>query len=640
MDTNDFKIESILKDDRRFLVPIYQRKFEWGDNRLLSFWEDVSAKATELIFEESKFEHYMGALILSPINQGSQIGLTPIVQIVDGQQRLTTFQIFLAALREIARIYQFEDFIKDVDGYLFNKPKTKDLDPLTRYKLMPTKLDRNIFCDIVDLTYEENKKKYNHLYWGNRIPKNCPFPAYRAYYLFYRLIHEFVKKGPEGDAAIDFDSELNNNVIKASDFSNEEMRLVALFNSILDRLKLVVISLGENDDAQVIFETLNSKGKPLQAIDLVKNNIFHRASQRNTAIDVEQIYNQFWHPLDDHWWRSPAPNARPRRSRIDHFLANVLAAETGNKISVSELYAEYREFAVPNGVPKFQQVEDELKHIEKYIPIYETLEGHSEEPDDTLAWLGKKLAIWQVTTVFPVVFQLGVADIDFDEKKKLAELIYSYIVRRALCNLTTKNLNKVFLSIVSYFIRQGVSVDSFRSFFNNKNGDSIRFPSDDEFKLGIQINNAYAIDPKPRLRDILWELEIASRSNLAESIDPPPNLTIEHVLPQSWGTEWPFEDGTVTKVDFVPHLLDESPQAFNRSLSIHTLGNLTLLTNRLNSSAQNIKFDLKKTKYFEHSSLFLNKWFINQDRWTEAEIKERCINFSELAVNIWTGLEE
>ena len=94
-------------------------------------------------------------------------------------------------------------------------------------------------------------------------------------------------------------------------------------------------------------------------MDLVRNNIFHRAEKQN--VPVEDLYRKYWNSLDDGWWREPAPNARPRRPRLDHFLAHVLTAETGNKISVRELYAEYRAFAVSNGRPSFTKVEEELK---------------------------------------------------------------------------------------------------------------------------------------------------------------------------------------------------------------------------------------------------------------------------------------
>ena len=103
MDADDHPVEVVLKEARRFMVPLYQRKYQWGDERLAPFWEDVAAKAAEVLEGESKFEHYMGALILAPVDSGAKFAFTPTVQVVDGQQRLTTFQLFLAALREVAR---------------------------------------------------------------------------------------------------------------------------------------------------------------------------------------------------------------------------------------------------------------------------------------------------------------------------------------------------------------------------------------------------------------------------------------------------------------------------------------------------------------------------------------------------------
>ncbi len=100
-------------------------------------------------------------------------------------------------------------------------------------------------------------------------------------------------------------------------------------------------------------------------MDLVRNNIFHRAEKQDAP--VEDLYAKLWDPLDDMWWREPAPNARPHRPRLDHFLAHVLTAETGKKISVRELYAEYRAFAVPKGKPRFDDVEHELQLLERYV---------------------------------------------------------------------------------------------------------------------------------------------------------------------------------------------------------------------------------------------------------------------------------
>lgn len=620
MNTDHYRVEVILKEARRFMVPLYQRKYQWRNERLKPFWDDVSAKAAEVLDGGSGFEHYMGALILSPVEEGSQIGRTPRVQVVDGQQRLTTFQLFLAALREVARDYELKDLMGQIDGYLFNERKSKDEDPLTRFKLTPTPSDRDIFHDIIKLSYEEVIEKYS---------ENTGFPAYDAYYLFSWRIYKFASHGPEEDSELDLESATKTGGEEEVKKELLKERLEALLTAVLDRLKLVVITLGESDDAQVIFETLNSKGEPLLAMDLVRNNIFHRAEQQRAEqkdIPVEDLYDKLWGPLDDKWWREPAPNARPRRPRLDHFLAHVLTAETGKKISVRELYAEYRAFAVPKGRPKFDDIKKELKLLEHYAPLYETLEGRAKA-DPALYRLGRKLAEWQVTTVFPVAIQIGGSKLPKEEKMRLCRLIYSFLARRAMCGLTTKNLNQVFQSTAELFMRKGPSLEAFRAYFRGKEGDSTRFPRNDEFRQGILEKDAYSIAPGTRLIDILWELERASRPRMAEKIEKPKDLSVEHVLPQKWTDEWPFPNA------------DEPDAKNRRDLVINSLGNLTLLTGSLNSSSGNSGFAKKKEKFEKHTGLFLNKWFMKKAQWTETEISERSEHLAKMATKIWIDLE-
>ena len=138
------------------MVPLYQRKYQWADNLLLPFWDDVhGAKAAEVLEKETRFQHYMGALILAPIGESAQIGVTPRVQVVDGQQRLTTFQLMLAAIREVARKHDCNNIIDHVKDYIFNKLKSKDTDALTRFKLTPTPSDREVLHDILDKEYTQ-----------------------------------------------------------------------------------------------------------------------------------------------------------------------------------------------------------------------------------------------------------------------------------------------------------------------------------------------------------------------------------------------------------------------------------------------------------------------------------------------------
>lgn len=626
MDADDHPVETIFAEGRRFMVPLYQRKYQWADHRLLPFWDDVQAKAAEVLENESKFQHYMGALILAPIGESAQIGITPRVQVVDGQQRLTTFQLLLAAIREVARAHKCDGIIAHVQDYLFNPLKSKDTDPLTKFKLTPTPSDRQVFHDLLEHEYKVVRSKYQEFYWGGRVPKNTPLKALRAYEVFKQNVEHFALSGPIDAEAGESEAESNEEPIKET----LELRLEALLQALLSRMKLVVITLGEDDDAQVIFETLNSKGEPLLAMDLVRNNIFYRAEKEGASAEV--LYKELWDPFDHSWWRDPAPFARPKRPRIDHFLAHVLAAETGEKISMRELYAEYRAFAVPKGRPRFNEVEDELRLLERHAPTYETLEGR-EEHDKTIAWLGRKLAAWQVTTAYPIALQIANEAISEEERAKIAKLIYSFIVRRALSSLTAKNLNRIFQAISQKFIVEGTSVTTLTSFFGERTGDSTRFPSNEEFRQGILSQPAYVLAPGARIKDVLWELELASRTSFAEKVSMPQGLQTEHVLPVSWTDEWPLPDG-----DCVDRWSNDF-RVVERRRVLQTLGNLTLITGGLNSSSSNKGFQTKQEKFAEHTGLFLNRWFAKQNEWNEEKIRERAEDMASKALKIWIGLE-
>lgn len=217
--------------------------------------------------------------------------------------------------------------------------------------------------------------------------------------------------------------------------------------------------------------------------------------------------------------------------------------------------------------------------------------------------------------------------------EQVAELIYSYIVRRAICGLTMKNMNNIFQSLAAHFISEGVSVQSLQSFFGERKSDSVKFPTDKEFRAGILSGNAYSIAPKPRLVDILWELELATKSKLSESVEQPEGLWVEHVLPQTWSDEWPFEDGSTGNPQ------NEDATTLARNAMIHVMGNLTLLTPNLNKFVSNKSFSEKREKFSEHTGLFLNKWFAGQERWTESEVRSRGEHLAELAVPRWKGID-
>jgi hypothetical protein len=624
MDAKDYIINEVLRDARRFMVPIYQRQYQWGKKRLEPLWEDIVGKADEFLQGNSKFMHYMGALILAPTGDANKFAITPSIQVVDGQQRLTTFQLFLAAIREQAQRFGVPDIDQAVQGYLFNIPKSQDTDPNVQFKMAPTPSDRKLFWTIIESGRDGAKALLpNAFYLNGGLKKGSAPPALFAYEFFLEKISTYARFGVADVAEIAGEEPTNNQQLIGE-------RLNALINAVLSRMKLVVIELGEADDAQVIFETLNSQAEPLLAMDLVRNNIFHRAERQGAS--VEELHRDLWQPFETQFWKDPAPRARPVRPRIEHFLSHALTAQTGAATSMRELYAEYRAFARPQGKERFASVSDELRALTQFVAAYETLEGVKGDDAD-LAWAGQKLAAWEVTTAYPVMFQIAVDVGDAAERRSMYEILYSYIVRRAVCFLGAKNLNNVFQRVVANFLREGVRTETLARVLLEQSGTAGRFPSDEDFSTAIKENQVYGRLNNPRLGDILWELEIACRSNKTEKLDRPKTTWIEHVMPQSWSSNWPLPDG-----DELP-LYSADPEVSDlvsqRHRLVDTLGNLTLVTDLLNISMGNKDFAAKKKKLAKYSLLCLNQWITSQDTWTEREIRERGNLLSELAVKRW-----
>ncbi|WP_332639955.1 DUF262 domain-containing protein [Brevundimonas sp.] len=629
MDTKDHPVIAVLGDQRRFVVPIFQRQYAWGEDRLGPFWDDVVAKAEEALEGKPKFSHYMGALILAPGGDGFTIGATPRVQVIDGQQRLTTFQLFLAAIREIGHRIGAPEIAALVHNYLYMPQMLGDAGTDTPFRLIPTPEDRAIFHLIIEKGLEGVRAEHpSRFYQNGKLIKGQAPNAVRALWFFMNRIDTYVRLG-----LVDDDSQPT----PAGDDDGADApkkRLHALLQAMLNHLKLVVITLSEDDDAQVIFETLNSKAEPLLAMDLVRNNIFHRASAQGES--VEALFEKKWRPFDrdGQFWKADSPRAKPKRPRIDHFLSHALTAQTGEEISLRELYSEYRAFTRPKGKPRFETVEAELDALVLFAPIYKTLEEGGGDSD--LARIGAKLNLWEVSTAYPLVFRIAASDAPTEEKSKLYDLIYSYLVRRALCGLTPKNLNKTFARLTRELIEHGVSVEAFSAAFANQKGDTVRFPDDAELRQAIRAQPVYhTLSRKDRLAELLWDLECATRTKFNVNSPRPPFMSVEHVLPQTWTTHWPLPDGRMAPADKFTGA-DEVmlSQIRARDSVIHTLGNLTLITVAGNSAASN-SFFTQKGRWLTQSLLGLNMEIIGKETWDVDQIVQRADLLADRAVNIW-----
>lgn len=649
-------VRQLLENRQRFCVPIYQRHYVWArDKQWEPFWNDLRTKAIErLNGRERRFSHFMGAVVLEARGTVSSRQVTSF-QVVDGQQRLTTFQLYLAAARDYAQQAGFTETVGLIDGYLFNEKQHLMEDPeIEKYKIWPTKFDRELFQDILVCGRNELRKKYNEHFYKSRdkIYEYTTVPKLLgAYgYFFDRIKHATESDDLEDDFAetIEAQDETEAGTFASAEVKDKnrvaaEHRLDALWESLIEEFKVVEIVLEEGDDAQVIFETLNERGEPLLAADLVRNNIFHRADARREQAD--KLFEKHWKYFEDPFWSVMEKQGRYKKARIEFFLANFIAGKVAGDVTLSKLFSEYKAFIkieASKTPPSYLTVDAELQDLVNYAKFYKRLMERNET--DSLGKFAKLLYPWDVTTVYPLVLRLWTAhDLEESQKNACLSILLTYIVRRAICGLTTKNYNKFFLSALRYLDAKGFSPENLARFLIAQDSVSARFPKDNEFKKSWISSPMYGRNLTPlRVRAVLEAIESAKRLKFQESTQLSTNLTVEHLLPSEWEEHWPLPNGerpTSDEIRYAKYFSEENDshvgQIVRRNRLLHTFGNLTILTQPLNSKINNGPWKAKRDELNNHSVLVMNREISMEDHWGEDQIEARGQALFEIACKIW-----
>jgi hypothetical protein len=614
MDAKPLSLGKIVSERQRFVVPIYQRTYEWTvKDQIEALFDQIEEKTKELL-ETGKvaFAHYMGALLLIP-DSDPVFGRIQTFNIVDGQQRLTTFHICLAALRDVARHVKADAITAQLTDLILHNDSVPMQDRKTeRYKLQPSPYDRALFRDLIDLTRDHLRNKYpNSFYKNGNVRPDAPLPL-QAYDYFWNEAEAFITQ----DA-------------RETDPADVHRRLLGLSTTLFEHFRLIVITLSKDDDAQVIFQTLNSGGKPLAAMDLVRNDVFLRAAR--IGEDAEELMQDHWSVFEEKFWKEEQTQGRIKKRRIDFYLAQTLAAEQGKLISLGELYSEYRTFVLSRAFPDSKS---EIAVLARHVATYRMLvepSGHS-----ALARLARRLQVFDVSTAYPAIFVVAASDAPDEVKDQLYELIASFVVRRAICHLTPKRYNQLFSELVAHFTMHGVSVEALAGFFNgHAEAVANQFPTDAQLRSAILTLPQYSWIPRPRLRLILEELEFASRTKFNVEGSLKSELQIEHLLPQEWTTHWPLSGGRVVPQDKKTGV-DESLrlEIEGRDALVHTLGNLTLLTPPANQNASNGAFETKRVR-LQDSLLNMNALILQEASWDETTIRRRADYLAKLASKIW-----
>ena len=648
MKAGPIEIGRLLQNRQRFCVPIYQRHYVWARQKQWEpFWNDIRTKAIEcLAGRERRFSHFMGAVVLEA-RGGFSAGRVPSFQVVDGQQRLTTFQIFLAAARDYATAAGFKDTAEKITSYLLNdKPHLMEDAGVEIYKVWPTQFDRELFIDIVSGDRKSLRKKYGKHFYAKRdriYDYNTVPRLLSAYgYFFDRIKHSVESDDLDDEFAPSPDaSEEDSAEAEAADKGTpDEVKLDALWQALVEEFKIVEIVLEDGDDAQVIFETLNERGEPLLASDLVRNNIFHRADAHNEK--AEKLFAVHWKPFEDPFWSVEEKQGRYKKPRIEFFLANFIAGQIAGEVNLSKLFSEYKSFLKPRKAkgPRYATVAQELEDLARYGALYRELIERSS--GSALAAFSRRLLPWDVTTVYPLVLRLWASEMEETEKAQCLAMLLSFIVRRGVCGMTNKNYNKFFLAVIAALDENGWSAASLAAYLLDQKSETGRFPRDEEFEQKWLNSPSYIVLQPARARAVLEEIELSKRTKYHETTALSSSLSVEHVMPRTWNASWPMQDGSTPTSDehyaaMFNTVEDDSVvgRIVRRNRLKESFGNLTLLTKPLNSSVSNGPYAGKRAALQEHSLLVLNREITTHESWDEDTIAARGKGLFALARNIW-----
>lgn len=539
--------------DKRFVIPVYQRNYDWKIENCKQLYDDLVK-----IIVENRRSHFFGSIV-SKYNQDSNGEHL----IIDGQQRLTTVSLLFLAMYNLLDkgilVANAENLKHRIyDEYLVDKYQPKE----KRLKLKPVKRDRmafdKLFCDSSEYI-RDSHLTVNYNYFYERI-------------------------------------------------KDHEISIDDLFRAI-QRLDVISISLNCEDNAQLIFESLNSTGLELNEGDKIRNFIL----MGQPAQKQEDYYEKYWNRIE-----------RSTGYSVSVFIRDYLSVKQQSIPPQKKVYSIFKDFFRTRNY----ETEQLLKEMLQYAKRYEILLG-KETPCRELNACIKRLIRLETTVARP--FFLEVLRLYDDNRLSIEDVTQvfliaeNYVLRRNICDLPTNALNKIFLSLHNEIVRYESNEDNYVEkckFALLAKKDKARFPDDKEFASAFISKPVYNMYPKNKI----YLFERLENSGSAEDKDiyrhcDAGDYSIDHIMPQILTPTWKRE-------------LGENHEAIHAKW-LHRIGNLTLTA--YNSKYGNSSFLNKRTTKngYDESGIRLNAWISKKERWTLTEIEERSQLLAQQALSIW-----
>lgn len=630
MEANTRKLERIFDQTITYQIPLFQRPYVWKQqDNWEPLWEDIQTLLDKHLRGAKVHAHFLGAVVLEQL--ANSTGSIESRQVIDGQQRFTTLQLFLMAARDLANYHSASKYIERFMDLVANRRSKIDHDDEV-FKVWPTNSNRAAFrlvheAGSLEQVDQALKRRPDLDERSNNI-----IGAYR--YFYGQLTSWF-------DGRLDDDADAD--VLSAKSIDD---RFDSLWHVVKDCLQVVVIDLDKNDETQVIFETLNARGEDLLPADLIKNFLFRRAASDGEY--VEKLYDDHWREFETTWWREEVKQGRLIRPRIDVFISHYLTMMTREEVKASHLFNAFKAFVMQTEsisgslleVPK--TAAEHIARLSRYAGVFKAFYASSHHA--RLETFLRRLEAVDTTTVYPFLLYAHAelvphASAEFDS---ILVLLESYLMRRMVCNLTGKHYNRYFVDLIRNVDRNGeLSAAAVAEHMAKSTADSIRYPDNQSFSAAITDLPLYGRLAQPKVRAILEALDGYAHTSKSEVQPLPPGLTIEHVMPRAWADHWPLDKTDVTNPETGERdPINEQKAQQMRDRMVNTLGNLTLITSSLNPSLSNSGWAEKRPELMKFSKLNLTQYFhgVEASHWNEAAIERRTAYLFDQLTKIWPTL--
>lgn len=556
-------LDLLAEKHGRFIIPVYQRNYDWQQKQCKQLFDDL-----EQVVINKRKSHFFGSIVSAQVSDEDP----HYHLIIDGQQRITTVSLLLAAMiakaNELSKHNPPESFfsnsgkIAEIKDHLIDPHS----DEVRKLRLKPVKED----CNAYDRLFKENAELINN-------------STITANYLYFYDRLSTSKVGPDD-----------------------------LFNAI-EKLQIIIIRLGKDDDPQLIFESLNSTGLDLTEGDKIRNFILMGLD----AEIQEKYYEKYWNPIEN-----------ATHNQVSEFIRHYLTLIQRKIPTISNVYGVFKEYVInqysENGNVNIEPV---IENMLYYAKLYANIIEANTKSMVANAILARLNQI-EMSVTFPFLLALlgrwNKDEISQNDVDEVLACVESFILRRFMCEKPTNALNKIFCSLDFDVMRVKGNAPYGKVLIyilEAKTGTSA-FPNNTEFRKAIRERNVYNFNKKNRgyLFDRLENGDTRERVNVIQMLEEQ-KLTVEHIMPQTLSEKWKQQLGEDWKDLFENRL--------------HTLANLTLTG--YNSKYGNHPYEEKKTVKdgFNDSPLKLNNLLKSYTKWTREEMDARQKWITERMLELW-----